>query len=162
MEQYTDPQKKPKLLEQMRIDLRRKHYSQNTEKTYLYWVRYYIHFHQLQHPNDLNHSHIEKFLNYLAVNKHVSGTTQNQALNTIVYLYRQVLKQDVGDLDYLRNVRTYKNIPTVLSLPEMTCLFSQMDCTIKLMVNQRVVGHGLCYILWRAYNRISDFFRPFS
>ncbi|ARU26068.1 site-specific integrase [Cellvibrio sp. PSBB006] len=127
MEQYTDSQKNPKLLEQMRIDLRRKHYSQNTEKTYLYWVRYYIHFHQLQTPKDLNHSHIEQFLNYLAVNKHVSCATQNQALNAIVYLYRQVVKQNVGGLNYLRNARTFKNIPTALSGPEITGFLSQMS-----------------------------------
>lgn len=126
----------------MRTDLRRKHYSQNTEKTYLYWVRYYIHFHQMQHPKDLNHTHIEQFLNYLSVNKKVSGTTQSQALNAIVYLYRHVLKQDVGDLDYLRNVRTFKNIPTVLSRPEVTCLFSQMSGTTKLMAGL-LYGAGL-------------------
>lgn len=84
----------------MRTDIRRRHYSRSTERTYLYWVRQYIYFHQKQHPKDLNSSNIEQFLNHLAVNKQVSGTTQTQALNAVVYLYKNVLKLNVGDLDY--------------------------------------------------------------
>jgi len=97
----------------MRTDIRRKHYSRATERTNLYWVRQYIYYHQKQHPNDLNNTHIEQFLNYLAVEKRNAGTTQAQAqaLNAIVYSYPEVLKKDVGDLDYLRNVRTFKKYP---------------------------------------------------
>jgi integron integrase len=126
----------------MRTDLRRKHYSRNTEKTYLYWVRQYIYFHQKQHPKDLNSSHIEQFLNHLAIDKKTAGTTQSQALNAVVYLYRQVLKLDVGDLDYLRNVRTFKNIPSVLSKPEVIQLFSNMRGTTKVMT-ALLYGAGL-------------------
>jgi integrase len=126
----------------MRNDIRRKHYSRNTERTYLYWVRQYIYFHHKQHPELLNSSHIEQFLNHLALNKHTSGTTQSQALNAIVFLYREVLKKDVGDLDYLRNVRTFKNIPTVLSKDEVSQLFQQMQGTTKLMA-ALLYGAGL-------------------
>ena len=105
-------------------------------------MRYYILFHNKQHPKDLNSSHIEQFLNHLAVAKKVSGTTQGQALNAIVYLYRQVLKLDAGDLDYLRNVRTFKNIPTVLSRPEVANLFAHMRGTTKLMAGL-LYGAGL-------------------
>lgn len=126
----------------MRNDIRRKHYSRNTEKTYLYWVRQYIYFHQKQHPQHLDHTHIEAFLNHLALKKRVSGTTQAQALNAIVFLYREVLKQKVGDLDYLRNVRTFTNIPTVLSRSEVSRLLQQMQGTTKLMA-ALLYGAGL-------------------
>jgi integron integrase len=126
----------------MRTDIRRKHYSRATERTYLYWVRQYIYYHQKQHPNDLNNTHIEQFLNHLAVEKRSAGTTQAQALNAIVYLYREVLKKDVGDLDYLRNVRTFKNIPTVLSKEEVKQLFLYMRGTTKLMA-ALLYGAGL-------------------
>ena len=134
--------KKPKLLEQMRNDIRRKHYSRNTERTYLYWVRQYIYFHHKQHPQTLNSTHIEQFLNHLALNKQTSGTTQSQALNAIVFLYREVLQQEVGDLDYLRKVRTFKNIPTVLSKEEVTQPSQQMRGTTKLMA-ALLYGAGL-------------------
>ncbi len=126
----------------MRTDLRRKHDGRNTEKTYLYWVRQYIYFHQKQHPKELNSSHIEQFLNYLAVDRKASGTTQSQALNAIVYLYREVLKLDVGGLDYLRNVRTFKNIPTVMSKAEVIQLFSNIRGRAKLMA-ALLYGAGL-------------------
>ncbi len=126
----------------MRNEIRRRHYSRNTEKTYVYWVKQYIYFHDKQHPKDLNNSHIEQFLTNLATTKNVAGTTQAQALNSVVFLYRHVLKQDVGDLDYLRNVRRFKNIPTVLSKEEVVQLFQQMKGTSKIMAGL-LYGAGL-------------------
>jgi hypothetical protein len=76
MEQYTDPQKKPKFSEQMRTDIRQKHYRRATERTYWYWLRQYIYYHQKQHPNGLNNTYIEQSLNYLAVEKRSAETTQ--------------------------------------------------------------------------------------
>lgn len=126
----------------MRNEIRRRHYSHNTEKSYIYWVRYYIFFHQKQHPKDLNKEHIEQFLTYLATHKRISGTTQAQALNALVFLYRQVLQIDVGDLNYLRNVRRFKNIPTVLGKDEVVQLFRKMEGTTKLMTGL-LYGAGL-------------------
>lgn len=120
-------------MDKMRNEIRRKHYSKNTEKAYVYWVRQYIFFHQKQHPKDLNKEHIEQFLTHLATHKRTSGTTQAQALNALVFLYRQVLKLDVGDLNYLRNVRRFKNIPTVLGKDEVVRLFRKMEGSTKLM-----------------------------
>jgi len=126
----------------MRNEIRRRHYSPNTEKTYVYWVRQYIYFHNKQHPKDLNNTHIEQFLTYLATTKRVAGTTQSQALNSVVFLYRNVLKQDIGELDYLRNVRRFKNIPTVLSKEEITLLLQKMNGTTKIMAGL-LYGAGL-------------------
>ena len=122
----------------MRNEIRRRHYSPNTEKTYVYWVKQYIYFHNKQHPKNLNSSHIEQFLTNLSTVKNVAGTTQSQALNSVVFRYKHVLKQNVGDLDYLRNVRLFKNIPTVLSKDEVTQLFQQMKGTTKIMGHKDV------------------------
>jgi len=129
-------------MDKIRNEISRKHYSKNTEKAYVYWVRQYIFFHQKQHPKDLNKEHIEQFLTYLATHKRTSGTTQAQALNALVFLYKQVLKLDVGDLNYLRNVRRFKNIPTVLGKEEVVQLFRKMEGTTKLMAGL-LYGAGL-------------------
>ncbi len=126
----------------MRNEIRRLHYSPNTEKTYVYWVRQFIYFHNKQHPKDLNNTHIEQFLTYLATTKSVAGTTQSQALNSVVFLYKNVLKQDIGELDYLRNVRRFKNIPTVLSKEEITLLLQKMYGSTKIMAGL-LYGAGL-------------------
>ncbi len=75
---------KPKLLDQVRNVLRIRHYSLDTEKAYVAWIRRYILFHGKQHPLNMNASHIEAFLTYLAVKGEVAASTQNQALNAIV------------------------------------------------------------------------------
>src|SRR4030043_2176101 len=81
----------PRLLDQVRNVLRTKHYSYSTEKTYIYWIRQFIFFHNKQHPDLLNEEHINAYLSHLAVKEHVSASTQNQALCAIVFLYKQVL-----------------------------------------------------------------------
>ena len=70
---------KPKLLDQMKNVMRIKHYSLQTEKSYVQWVRRYIYFHNKQHPKDMGALDVQKFLSYLAVEQHVSASTQNQA-----------------------------------------------------------------------------------
>ena len=117
----------------MRHEIKRRHCSRNTEKAYVYWARQYIIFHQKRHPKYLDNTHIEAYLNHLASDRNLAGSTQAQSLNAIVFLYMQVLKIEVGDLDYLRNVRRFKNIPSVLSQHEVRLLFSHMEGTTKLM-----------------------------
>ncbi|MCW8910863.1 MAG: phage integrase N-terminal SAM-like domain-containing protein [Gammaproteobacteria bacterium] len=81
----------PRLLDQVRNVIRLKHYSIRTEKSYISWIKQYIKFHSLRHPNLLDATHVESFLSHLAVDRHVSASTQNQALNALVFLYKQVL-----------------------------------------------------------------------
>ena len=69
---------KPRLLDLVRQKIRVKHYSYRTEQTYISWIKRYIHYHHLQHPKDLNESHIEQFLTHLAVERRVAASTQNQ------------------------------------------------------------------------------------
>lgn len=126
----------------MRGEIQRRKYSPKTEKTYLYWVRQFIYYHNKQHPKDMGTQEVEGFLTHLSTNKQVSGSTQSQALNAIVFLYKQVLRIDLGDLSYLRNVRRFKNIPTVMSRGEVRELLNLLNGRTYLMASL-LYGAGL-------------------
>ncbi len=83
---------KPKLLDQVRNSLRQKNYSYRTEQTYPGWIKRFILFHDKRHPNEMGEKEIEEYLTYLAVDKKVSPSTQNQALISIIYLYKNALR----------------------------------------------------------------------
>ena len=89
---------KPKLLDQVRNLIRVKHYSIRTEEAYLKWIKRYILFHHKKHPRDMGEKEISRYLTHLAVNRNVAAATQNQAFNAIIFLYRQVLNIEIGDL----------------------------------------------------------------
>ena len=81
-----------KLITNIQDIIRAKHYSIRTEKAYIGWTIRYIKFHNYTHPAKLNHTHIQLFLNHLASKLNVAASTQNQALNAIIFLYRNVLQ----------------------------------------------------------------------
>jgi site-specific recombinase XerD len=108
-----------KLLEQVRQTARAKHFSYRTGKAYVYWAERYIRFHGIRHPNVMGTGEIEQFLTHLAIEGHVSASTQNQALAALLFLYQDVLKIDVGRLDAVR-ARRPKRIPLVLSMNEVS------------------------------------------
>ncbi len=87
-----------KLLEQVSDVIRLQHYSYKTEKSYVNWIKRYILFHNKRHPKEMNGKEIEEFLTYLAVKENVAASTQNQALNAILFLYKEVLKQELAVL----------------------------------------------------------------
>ena len=97
---------KPKLLDQLREALRLKHHSLKTEKSYVHWGRRFILFHNKRHPQEMGVAEVQAFLNYLAVEQHVSASTQNQALNALVFLYKHVLKRELGNIDAIRARRS--------------------------------------------------------
>lgn len=86
----------PKLLDQLRRCLRDKHYSLRTERVYVYWARWYIRFHQLRHPADMGVPEIHVFLSYLSNERSVSTWTHHQALCALLFLYKHVLKVELG------------------------------------------------------------------
>ncbi len=132
-----------KLLDIVREKVRLKHYSLSTEKTYLYWIKYYILFHNKTNPINMGKSEIEQFLTYLAVNKRVSPTTQNQAFSAILFLYRDVLGVDMSEwnIQALR-AKERKHIPVVLSKEEVFKIIDELDGIYKLIV-QMMYGCGL-------------------
>ncbi|MEE4245857.1 MAG: integron integrase [Kangiellaceae bacterium] len=133
---------KPKLLEQVRRAIRAKHYSYQTEKSYLGWIRKYIHFHNLQHPKDMGKNEIGAFLTHLAANLHVSPSTQNQALCAILFLYRHVLDIEIGEITNLMWAKPTQYLPVVLSQQEVKKLLSVMSGAPLLMC-QLMYGAGL-------------------
>ncbi len=130
-----------KLLDQVRDAVRVKHYSYSTEKTYVYWIRRFILFHNKRHPNEMGTAEVTQFLTHLAVTEHVAATTQNQALNAIIFLYRVVLQQELVGIDAVRAKRS-RYLPTVLTPDEVQPVISHLYGVYKLVI-QLLYGSGL-------------------
>ena len=133
---------RPRLLEQVRNKLRLNHYSLRTEQSYLYWIRYFIRFHNKRHPENMSKKEVEDFLTFLAVQKKVSPSTQNQALSAILYLYKQVLEIELPWLDNVVRAKRKKFIPVVLTRQEVKSLLAQLDGTYWLLFSL-IYGAGL-------------------
>src|SRR2546421_9486440 len=88
-------QSKPKLLDQVRQLMRLRHYSLRTEEAYVSWIRRYILFNGKRHPRELDEKHVSQFLTDLAINGRVAAATQNQALNALLFLYKEVLQREL-------------------------------------------------------------------
>lgn len=117
--------KKSAFLECVRTELRTRHYSLRTEKTYLYWIRAFILFNDKRHPENMGNAEIERFLNHLAINRHVSSATQNQALCAIIFVYKYVVKRDISELNY-NFAKRPKSLPTVLSPNEVANILEHL------------------------------------
>jgi len=133
---------KPKLLEQLRRAIRARHYSYRTEQAYAHWVRAFIRFHGLRHPNDLGEPEITAFLTHLAVERRNSASTQNQALSALLFLYREVLGRDFPELKDVVRAQTPKRLPVVLSRQETARLLAELDDAAWLMASL-LYGSGL-------------------
>jgi site-specific recombinase XerD len=115
-----DNQVKPRmLLEVVRERIRLRHLSYATEKSYLGWVRRYVQFHQKLHPREVGKEGISRFLSYLAIQRNCSPNTQNQALNGLVFLYRDVLNIDLGQLSTVTWARKKQRVPEVMTRSEV-------------------------------------------
>ncbi|BCD61515.1 integron integrase [Nitratiruptor sp. YY08-26] len=136
-------QKRKKLLDILKEKIIFKGYSRATEKSYIYWNKEYILFHNKKHPKDMGKIEIEEFLTHLAVNKNVSPTTQNQAFNAILFLYKEVLGIDTKDwnIQALRAKRK-EHMPVVLTKDEVRQIIFNMTGIYKLML-ELMYGCGL-------------------
>jgi integron integrase len=133
---------KPKLLDQVRDRCRTLHYSWRTEQAYVNWLRRFILFHNKRHPLEMGKPEIEAFLTWLAVQKHVSSSTQNQALSAILFLYKHVLDRELPLLDAVRAKRPQR-LPTVLSVDEVRSLLSHVPRTPAGLMVELLYGSGL-------------------
>ena len=131
-----------KLLEQVRDVLRIKHYSYRTEQTYVDWIKRYIIFHKKRHPKDMGAPEIEAFLAYLAQERHVAASTQNQALSALLFLYKNVLRQEIALLPNLVHIGRPKHLPTVLTHDEALEVINRMTGKPRLMA-RLLYGSGL-------------------
>ena len=134
--------RKPKLLDQVRETIRRKHYSLRTEAAYIDWIKRYIFFHRKQHPGTMGAREMEQFLNYLAVDKKVAASTQNQALSALVFLYREVLRQEFDWMENLERAKRPARLPIVLTEAEVKGVLAHLDGRNWLMAGL-LYGAGL-------------------
>ena len=123
----------PRLLERVRIALRTRHYSLRTEQAYVGWIKRYIFFHGKRHPQEMGGPEINRFLSDLAVNGHVSASTQNQALAALLFLYRRVLEREFPDLDDLVRAKRPKHLPVVLTRAEVKSALTRLHGTPRLV-----------------------------
>ncbi len=110
---------KPKLLEQVRAKIRVKHYSIRTEEAYTNWIKRFILFHKKKHPEEMGEKEISEFLSHLAVHGDVSASTQNQAMCSIVFLYKQVLGKEMGEFQDLVWAKRPAKLPEVFTIDEV-------------------------------------------
>lgn len=136
------PARKPRLMDQVRTVLRTRHYSRRTEKTYCYWVRYFIRYHGMRHPREMSEPEVREFLSWLAVEKHVAAATQNQALNALVFLYAKVLDRPLGDIGGAVRAKRPRRLPAVLSHAEAVAVIRRLPHPYRLMAGL-MYGAGL-------------------
>ncbi len=134
---------KTKLLDQVRDVLRLRHYSYRTELAYVHWIKRFILFNNKRHPLDMGENDIQAFLTDLAVRGKVAASTQNQALNAVVFLYKQVLHRELGDFSKaVRAKRSYRK-PVVLSQGEVHMLLLSLTDTQQKLIVKMLYGAGL-------------------
>ena len=132
----------PRLLDQVRGVIRLKHYSIRTEESYVGWIKRFILFNAKRHPKDMGAEEITRFLTHLAVNGRVAAATQNQALNALLFLYRDVLKIELPWLDGIERAKKPARLPVVFTRDEVKRILAQLDGTLWLMASL-IYGSGL-------------------
>ena len=133
---------KPKLLDQVREAIRTRHYSPKTEESYVHWIKRFIFFHNKRHPIEVGEKEIAEFLSSLASDLHVSASTQNQALNAILFLYREVLRKEIGYINGVVRAKRPHRLPVVLTRQEVKSILGTLDHSDWLMV-MLIYGAGL-------------------
>lgn len=133
---------KSRLLDQVRGRIRRLQYSHRTEKTYVHWIRRFILFHGKRHPVEMGAEEVEAYLTHLAVKRHVSASTQNQALSAILFLYRQVLEIQLPWMENIVRAKRPKRLPVVMSRAEVSSVLCRLDDPFWLM-SSLLYGSGL-------------------
>lgn len=129
-------------MDQVHEVCRRRHLSKRTEEAYRFWIRRFIFFFGKRHPRELRESEVAQFLNHLAVKREVSASTQTQALNALVFLYRDVLASPLEKLPGLKRVQQRQRIPVVMAPAEVSAVLKQMSGTTALMA-RLMFGSGL-------------------
>lgn len=131
-----------KLHDALRETIRLKHLSRRTEQAYVAWIKEFVLFHNMRHPNDMGEAEIRLFLSHLAQHKSVASSTQNQALNAIIFLYTQVLNRKIGEIGPVIRAHRTKRLPVVFSVNEVRLILSHLKGTPKLVASL-LYGSGL-------------------
>ncbi len=144
----------PRLLDQVRDALRVRHYSLRTEASYLQWIKRFILFHGKRHPREMGEQEITAFLTHLAVAKNVAASTQNQALAAILFLYREVLRHELGWLDNVVRAKRPVRVPEVLSVEQVRRLLAQLE-GVHQLIARLLYGTGM-HIMEALRLRVQD------
>lgn len=126
----------------MRDAIRVKHYSMRTEEAYVNWIKRFIFFHEKRHPLHMGEHEVSKFLSHLAVEGKVSASTQNQALSAILFLYQEVLKQELGWINNAKRAKKSSHLPVVFTKEEAKAVLLRVEGTKWLMASL-LYGAGL-------------------
>lgn len=132
----------PRFLVQVAHACRVRHLAYSTEQSYVSWVKRFILFHNKRHPKDMGPSDVRAFLTHLAVNRRVSASTQNQALNAIVFMYREVVRRDPGEFGEFDRAKRPKRLPVVLTKEEVKRVLVHIEGTHGLMA-RLLYGTGM-------------------
>lgn len=130
------------LLNNVRNVMRVRHYSYETEKIYIYWIKQYIYFHKITHPAEMGAAEVEAFLTHLAVEKNVAASTQNQALFALLFLYKEVLSVNLPWLDGFSPAKKPSRVPVVLTKEEVKYILGELKGTHWVIANL-LYGSGL-------------------
>ena len=131
-----------KLLDEVRNTLRVHHYAMKTEKSYVQWIKRFILFHRKRHPAKMGKLEVEQFLTWLAVDRKVAPSTQNQALQAILFLYRKVLNIELAWLNDVVRAKRQQRVPVVLSRHEVTAVLVALKGQYQL-IGKLLYGSGL-------------------
>jgi integrase len=131
-----------RLLDQVRERLRYLHYSLRTEDAYVYWVRFFVRFSGMKHPRSLGRSEVEAFLSMLASQRQVSVSTHRQALSALLFLYKEVLGQELPWMNEIGRPTPTRRIPSVLTLVEVQRVLDLIDGEAGLVV-RLLYGTGM-------------------
>ena len=134
--------KPKKLWDQVRDVIRRKHFSIRTEQAYVDWIRRFILFHDKRHPAEMGEQELTEFLTHLARDVHVAASTQNQALSALLFLYKEVLRQQIGWLSNVQRAKRPARLPVVLTRDEVHKIFAHLHGMHRLMAGL-LYGSGL-------------------
>lgn len=133
---------KSRFLGLVRSVMRAKHPSIETERAYVHWVREFIRFHGLKHPGEMGEREVVQFLTHLAVRRNVAASTQNQAFNALIFLYRHVVQRPLGDIGDAVRAKRPRRLPVVLTRREVQALLAAMRGEQKLQASL-LYGAGL-------------------
>ncbi|MFC2085307.1 integron integrase [Bacteroidota bacterium] len=136
-------------MNEVKTEIIRRNLSPSTAKVYVNWVKRYVVFHNKTHPKELNEAHIKNFLNYLAVEENVSASTQNQALNALIFMYKNVLYVDIGKIQEIKRAKKYSRMPVVFTKTEMKGIFEHLSGNI----------HTICGLLYGSGLRLNEALR---
>lgn len=131
-----------KILDQVSDVARLRHLSLRTEETYRSWIKRFILFHGKRHPRELDSEAIRTFLTHLAVNDHVAASTQNQAFNSLLFLYKQVLKIDLPKIEGVERARRSTRLPVVFTREEAAAVIAHLRAVDRVIVSL-LYGSGL-------------------